>query len=153
MKFIIMVWLAFFARHNPVSTTANPACMNMTRNPVMSVQTKLIAILFCPIWFNTSPTTRPLALGVLSVMGSATAISDTLPVVSPLGSPFALTLGSAAATAFRSASVIGVEAAAGVAAAGGVAGAGVAAGGCWPHARDVSTQAAIKNNEVFLIEP
>ncbi len=42
MKFIAIVWLAFFARHNPVSTRANPACMNMTRKPVTSVQTKLI---------------------------------------------------------------------------------------------------------------
>ena len=44
MKFIIMVWLAFFARASPVSTMANPACMNMTRKPVTSVQTKLMAI-------------------------------------------------------------------------------------------------------------
>ena len=48
MKFIIMVWLAFFARQSPVSTSANPACMNITRKPVMSVQTKLIAMRFCP---------------------------------------------------------------------------------------------------------
>ncbi len=31
MKFIIMVWDADLARVNPVSTSANPACMNMTR--------------------------------------------------------------------------------------------------------------------------
>ena len=48
MKFIIMVWLAFFARHSPVSTIAKPACMNMTRKPVTSVQTKLMAIWFWP---------------------------------------------------------------------------------------------------------
>ncbi len=48
MKFIIMVWLAFFARQSPVSTIANPACMNMTRKPVTSVQTKLIAMPFWP---------------------------------------------------------------------------------------------------------
>ena len=59
MKFIIMVWLAFLARQRPVSTIAKPACMNMTRKPVISVQTKLIAILFWPIWFATSPMLSP----------------------------------------------------------------------------------------------
>ena len=48
MKFIIMVWLAFFARQRPVSTRANPACMNMTRKPATSVHTKLTAMRFCP---------------------------------------------------------------------------------------------------------
>ena len=33
MKFMDIVWPAFFARHRPVSTSANPACMNMTRKP------------------------------------------------------------------------------------------------------------------------
>ena len=42
MKFIDMVWAAFLARMSPVSTIANPACMNMTRKPAISVQTKLI---------------------------------------------------------------------------------------------------------------
>src|SRR5579884_2208079 len=129
MKFIIMVWLAFFARHSPVSTTANPACMNMTRKPVTSVHTKLIAILFWPTWLAMSPIVRPLALGVLSVIGSATVMSETLPVRSPLGSPLARTLGSGAAIPFKSALVMAVAAAAGEeAAAGGVAGAGVAVG-------------------------
>ena len=54
MKFIIMVWLAFFARHRPVSTIANPACMNMTRKPQIRVHTKLMAILFCPTWLTKS---------------------------------------------------------------------------------------------------
>ena len=43
MKFMVMVWAAFLARVNPVSTIANPACMNMTRNPATSIHTKLIA--------------------------------------------------------------------------------------------------------------
>jgi hypothetical protein len=38
-----MVWAAFLARHMPVSTRAKPACMNMTRKPAISVQTKLMA--------------------------------------------------------------------------------------------------------------
>ena len=41
MKFIDMVCAAFLARMRPVSTSAKPACMNMTRNPATSVQTKL----------------------------------------------------------------------------------------------------------------
>src|SRR6266568_4538910 len=43
MKFIVMVCAAFFARVKPVSTSAKPACMNITRKPATSVQTKLIA--------------------------------------------------------------------------------------------------------------
>ena len=54
MKFIDMVCAAFFARVKPVSTIANPACMNMTRKPVNSVQTMLIAILLWPTVSITS---------------------------------------------------------------------------------------------------
>ena len=38
---------------------ANPACMNMTRKPVTSVQVKLMAILFWPTWLATSASVRP----------------------------------------------------------------------------------------------
>ncbi len=48
MKFIIMVWATFLARVKPVSASANPACMNMTRKPAMSVHTMLIATLLRP---------------------------------------------------------------------------------------------------------
>ena len=41
MKFIVIVCAAFLARVKPVSASANPACMNITRKPAMSVQTKL----------------------------------------------------------------------------------------------------------------
>src|SRR3989475_5289665 len=43
MKFIANVCAAFLERVKPVSTIANPACMNITRKPATSVQTKLIA--------------------------------------------------------------------------------------------------------------
>src|SRR6266487_1007999 len=43
MKFIVMVCAAFFARVKPVSTSAKPVCMNITRKPATSVQTKLMA--------------------------------------------------------------------------------------------------------------
>src|SRR5882724_2954575 len=46
MKFMVNVWAAFLARVNPVSTMAKPACMNMTRKPVIRVHTKLIATVF-----------------------------------------------------------------------------------------------------------
>src|SRR5882672_2606073 len=42
-KFIAIVWATFFARVRPVSTRAKPACMNITRKPATSVQTKLMA--------------------------------------------------------------------------------------------------------------
>ena len=32
----------FLARHRPVSTMANPACINMTRKPPMRTHTMLI---------------------------------------------------------------------------------------------------------------
>src|SRR5947209_17686804 len=54
MKFIAMVWLAFFARVKPVSTIAKPACMNITRNPATSVQTKLIDVVVSATAFATS---------------------------------------------------------------------------------------------------
>ena len=44
MKFIADVCAAFFDRQSPVSTSMNPACMNMTRNPATSAHTKLIEI-------------------------------------------------------------------------------------------------------------
>ena len=46
MKFMVIVCAAFLARVNPVSTIANPACMNMTRNPATRVHTKLMATVF-----------------------------------------------------------------------------------------------------------
>src|SRR5205814_5882454 len=44
MKFMVIVWPAFLERVNPVSTSAKPACMNITRNPATSVHTKLIDV-------------------------------------------------------------------------------------------------------------
>ncbi len=46
MKFMANVWAAFLARVKPVSTMANPACMNITRNPATRVHTKLMATVF-----------------------------------------------------------------------------------------------------------
>src|SRR5271165_6838727 len=36
IKFIPMVLTAFLERVNPVSSIANPSCMNITRNPAIS---------------------------------------------------------------------------------------------------------------------
>src|SRR3979490_359211 len=51
MKFIVMVCAAFFARVKPVSTSAKPACMNITRKPATSHQAKLMAT----VWASISP--------------------------------------------------------------------------------------------------
>src|SRR5579859_7272794 len=83
IKFIMMVWLAFLARHRPVSTAAKPACINMTRKPVIRVQTKLIATLFCPTWLRASPKVSP-------TLGLETVTSFTVPVRPPDASPLAI---------------------------------------------------------------
>src|SRR3954467_15100135 len=79
MKFMLMVWAAFFARQKPDSTIAKPACMNMTRKPQTSVHTKLIAILLCPTVSITS--------GSVGCAASFTVTSLAVPVVAPVGSP------------------------------------------------------------------
>src|SRR5271167_53086 len=113
MKFIMYVWFAFFTRQRPDSTIANPACMNMTRNPVTSVQIKLAAILFWPTWLATSGSVTPF-------VESAAGTSLIVPVMVPPGSPLAKSavVGALAAAAPNSA----------VAAEGAAAGGGVAAG-------------------------
>src|SRR5262249_30274849 len=78
MKFMDIVCAAFFARQNPVSTIAKPACMNMTRKPVISVHTMLMAILLCPIASNASTKAGLPA----SLRGTSLAV----PVALPLGS-------------------------------------------------------------------
>ena len=39
-KFIAMVFTAFFERVNPVSSIANPTCMNITRKPAISTHAR-----------------------------------------------------------------------------------------------------------------
>src|SRR5260370_27013397 len=114
MKFIDMVWAAFLARQNPVSTRAKPACMNMTRKPVMSVHTMLMATL---LWPTVSITSSRAGLA-----GSFTVTSAAVPVTAPVGSG---PLGAVAAAAGAAA---GDSAGAGAASAGGAEGAG--AGSC-----------------------
>ncbi len=81
MKFIDIVCAAFFARQNPVSTIAKPACMNMTRKPVISVQTMLMAILLCPTASNAS-----IKAGLPgSLRGTSLAVPVALPVGSAAG--------------------------------------------------------------------
>src|SRR5271156_3577637 len=118
MKFIMYVWFAFFTRQRPDSTIANPACMNMTRNPVTSVQIKLAAILFWPTWLATSGSVTPF-------VESAAGTSLIVPVMVPPGSPLAR---SAVAGAFAAAAASSALAADGGGTA--AAGAAAAAGGC-----------------------
>src|SRR6185503_15820265 len=72
------VWAAFLSRVKPVSTIANPVCMNMTRKPARSVQTKLIEILLWPTVSITS--------AIVGFAGSLTATSAAVPVMAPVGS-------------------------------------------------------------------
>ena len=80
MKFIIMVWLAFFARHKTGFDDRESGLHEHDQEAGDSVQMKLIAILFWPTWLAMSPTVRPFAVGFLSVTGSATAMSVMVPV-------------------------------------------------------------------------
>src|SRR5204863_7517909 len=122
MKFIIMVWLAFLARHRPVSTIAKPACMNITRKPVIRVHTKLIATLFWPAWLTRSPMVRPFLL-------SLTTTSDTVPVSDPSGSPLARASAEGGGTFLMSWSAIITGGGAGAAAGAAPGAAGAAAAG------------------------
>ncbi len=78
MKFMAIVWAAFLARVKPVSTRANPACMNMTRKPAIRVHTMLIATL---LWPTVSITSESVGFA-----GSVTATSLAVPVAAPDGS-------------------------------------------------------------------
>src|SRR6186997_355539 len=72
------VWAAFLARVKPVSTIANPVCMNMTRKPASRVHTKLMEILLWPTVSITSAT--------VGFAGSLTGTSAAVPVMAPVGS-------------------------------------------------------------------
>src|SRR6266850_58316 len=102
MKFIIMVCATFFARVNPVSTSAKPACMNMTRKPVSSVHITLIETRLWPANSATSESVGlPASLAVTSPMP---------PVAVPAGSGFdgggaGAAAGAASATGARRISI------------------------------------------------
>src|SRR6185369_14435532 len=83
--FMAIVCDAFFARVNPVSQKANPACMNITRNPASSIQTKLLAIFAWPTSVASSSNVGP------DVFAATT--SEALPVSEPVGSPAMATRG------------------------------------------------------------
>src|ERR1700716_4350837 len=46
-KFIAIVGTAFFALVNPVSTSAKPTCMNITRNAASTTQARFSACSIC----------------------------------------------------------------------------------------------------------
>ena len=67
--FIDIVCATFLARVKPVSTSANPACMNMTRKPVISVHMMLMPIFASLTSFiNDSVVTLPSAWVNAAVM-------------------------------------------------------------------------------------
>ena len=61
-----IVWATFLARVSPVSTSAKPACMNITRKPHTSVQT-----MFSAVWASSA-----------SVRASATCFASSVTVSS-----------------------------------------------------------------------
>src|ERR1044072_2881946 len=97
MKFIVIVWAAFLARVKPVSTMANPACMNITRNPATSVHTKLMATVFAAAAVFAALARESAACGACAVSprGEATATDNPTPterftpflIRSPIRSP------------------------------------------------------------------
>ena len=94
MKFIAMVWPAFLARVKPVSASAKPACMNMTRKPQKSTQTMLIAM---RLWPTTSASlTASGSLVAMFFMSSAVGAPGVAPTTS-LAEPMLTPDGSEAA--------------------------------------------------------
>src|ERR1700739_595779 len=82
MKFVDITWAALLARRRPVSTTANPACMNITRKPVTSVHTMFTEILLWATFLTSSELAPTVVLPASSMVAS--------PVVRPvLGSVLA----------------------------------------------------------------
>ena len=71
MKFMVIVWPAFLERVNPVSTSAKPACMNITRNPATSVHTKLIDVELAAVCVATESILAPAAACANSATGDA----------------------------------------------------------------------------------
>src|SRR5258708_31376724 len=98
-----MTCAAFFARQKPVSTKANPACMNMTRKPVTRVQTILVAIWPWPIVsraFRRSALVAGLSLLSVSFLRSSALKAAPPPLnafaAAPVADPPGSGLGSSA---------------------------------------------------------
>ena len=111
MKFMAMVWPAFLARVKPVSAMANPACMNMTKNPQTSVQTTLIAIRFLPTTSATlaasgSDASIILISSALGAPAEAPAISAMPPVLPPDGSGLGASSAPAKATRLKQSTAV-----------------------------------------------
>jgi hypothetical protein len=85
MKFMETVWAAFLARVRPTSTIAKPSCMNMTRKPATSVQTKLIEVVLSAAAFATSSSFGGAATGAPCAPSTIGAIKtdSTAAVTSP----------------------------------------------------------------------
>src|SRR4051794_36369627 len=89
-----IVWATFLARVSPVSTRANPACMNMTKNPVINVQKMLTAIFrLLTSWAIVASVTLS-----LSLVSAAVVLAPVYPAPVESG-PVGATVGSGAAVA------------------------------------------------------
>ena len=76
MKLVAMTCAALLARHRPHSTSAKPACMNITRKPVMSVHMILRVTLLWATFLTSSLSAAMVFSPLESIPGS--------PVVSPV---------------------------------------------------------------------
>src|SRR5574341_295979 len=114
MKFISIEWAALLARQKQDTTSAKPACMNMTMNQVISVHMMLMEIRLWP------------AVSATSIRVGLPASFAGTSVIVPVAAPLASGLGGAGA--------------AGAAAAAGAPGAGASSAQRLP-ARPNSTQA------------
>src|SRR5262245_12710007 len=95
MKFMAAVWAPFLARQRPVSTNMKPACMNITRKPVIIVHTMLMEKTLCAIRSYRSVTPR---LAGASPLPSPAGVAHT-PAAPPVWSGQVGLAGSAFAPA------------------------------------------------------
>src|SRR5947208_3513202 len=80
-RFIIIVWAAFLARVNPVSTSAKPACMNSTRMPPSISHVTLMETRFFSVWPASVLTASP------GAVPAGRTFSMFVPVLEPSRSP------------------------------------------------------------------
>src|SRR5512133_2032086 len=78
-KFIPIVWATFFARVRPVSTSAKPACMNMTRKPQSIVHTMLSAVCVSARFLASVASVGSIRFGLLGVESLRSPIAAVVP--------------------------------------------------------------------------
>src|ERR1700688_5021368 len=84
IRFIAMVLTAFLARVNPVSTIANPSCMNITRKPATSNHARLSELSSAgddaAVWARAADEAKIITAKAVA----PNAICDRLVIISPV---------------------------------------------------------------------